>query len=181
MNDTEIRDYSLNSHERQLIHLLGNIFTIHGRSKNFGFTFAILQLKAPDEADGLDQEMIQRYIETNFHPVSISTISRILNQLTEQEYCDYVEERTHNYGRKRMKFFRKTSLKKVLLDRIDYAIQEFDAISTQLEKIKADALTDASNNSDLISLITYLQDVYSLSKKLYQRLQAMSESELRTL
>ena len=133
-------------------------------------------------ARGLYQETIQRYMQTNFHPVSISTISRILTQLTKQEYCDHIEERTQKYGRKRMKFFRKTSLKKVLNDRIGYAIKEFEDISSKLEIIKADALKGADdNNDDLLSLITNLQDVYSLSKKLYQRLQEMSEKELNSL
>jgi len=81
-----------------------------------------------------------------------------------------------------MKFFRKTSLKKVLNDRIGYAIKEFEDISSKLEIIKADALKGADdNNDDLLSLITNLQDVYSLSKKLYQRLQEMSEKELNSL
>ncbi|NHI94918.1 MAG: hypothetical protein EAX96_20685 [Candidatus Lokiarchaeota archaeon] len=182
MSFKEQKKYYLNDHEKQLLSMLGDTFAIHGRSKNFGLVFAILQLKALNEGQGLDQETIQGYIETNFKPVSVSTISRILNQLTNQGYCDSIEERTEDHGRKRLKFFRKESFKKLFENRINYSILEFEGISTKLNLIKNDILKINNNeNEELLELIDYLNEFYRISKKIYEQIKKMSQEELRSL
>ena len=182
MSFKDPKNYYLNEHEKQLLIMIGDTFAIHGRSKNFGLVFALLQLKALNKEQGMDQETIQGYIETNFKPVSVSTISRILNQLTSQEYCDSIEERTEDHGRKRLKFFRKGSFKKLFENRINYNILEFEGISNRLKMIKKSALNDnKSENKELLELIDYLNEFYTITKKIYERIKKMTQEELSSL
>ena len=179
MNFKEEKKYYLSKHEKELIIMLGDTFAIHGRSKNFGLVFALLQLKALNEEQGLDQETIQGFIETNFKPVSVSTISRILNLLTSQGYCDSIEERTEDHGRKRLKFFRKGSFKKLFENRINYSILEFERISKTLKMIKKSALNDdKTENKELVELIDYLNEFYVISKRIYEQIKKMTQEEL---
>ena len=106
----------------------------------------------------------------------------ILNQLTSQEYCDSIEERTEDHGRKRLKFFRKGSFKKLFENRINYNILEFEGISNRLKMIKKSALNDnKSENKELLELIDYLNEFYTITKKIYERIKKMTQEELSSL
>jgi DNA-binding transcriptional regulator GbsR (MarR family) len=156
----------LNKHELEIINIYGRMFALR-RSKNFGRIFALLQLKAKTEKNGLDQHQIMNLLNNHFperENISVSTVSRTLSKMTQAEYCKYKEGK-----RGKRKYYSHGSFKDLWEDRIEQNFREFEILITDLNKIKKNLLKEESQGDD--DLLNFLKDIlmmYEAILELYQ-------------
>ncbi|NHJ02950.1 MAG: hypothetical protein EAX86_12510 [Candidatus Heimdallarchaeota archaeon] len=162
-NQTE--DYTLSEHEKEFLTLYGKIFEIR-RSNNFGRIFALLTLKARFVENGLDQQEIVDYFNTNFpnNSISVSTVSRILAKMERSKYCESIPSQ----ARKR-KYFTQANFSQLTIERISYNIKEGEDLILKLQKL-ANNLTDdeKTKNPYLIDVIKNLEQVYEIITEYYK-------------
>ncbi|MHA2296393.1 MAG: hypothetical protein ACXAEU_08355 [Candidatus Hodarchaeales archaeon] len=173
---------TLTEPEKEFLAIYAGLFAIHGRSKNFGRIFALLNLKARSPDTGLDQKQIAAYITQNFTPVDVSTVSRILKKMEQQSFCNFKEEKHPHSNRNRHRYFAKTSFKDLLIGRLHASIKEANGMIGELDKLKGKVSDDeTSKNQDLLELVYYLERLYNLSVKLYNKFAVMTAEEFQDL
>jgi len=157
--------YRLSDHEKEFLDLYGKIFELR-RSYNFGRIFALFMLRARSAENGLDQQEIVNFFNTNFpkNSLSISTVSRILAKMEQGRYCDSIPGK----GRKR-KYFAKMKFSQLTIERITYNIKEGEELIKNLQKLKESLPPeDKSNNPAFIEVLENLEQVYAIITDYYR-------------
>ncbi len=162
---TQSKNYQLSNHEKEFLNLYGKIFELR-RSNNFGRIFALFMLRARSEENGLDQQEIVNYFDTNFpkNSLSISTVSRILKKMEQGKYCDS----SPSEGRKR-KYFAKVNFSQLTIERITYNIEEGENLIRNLQRLKESLpKEESSRNPGFIDMVENLEQVYEVITDFYK-------------
>ena len=148
------------------------------RSTNFGRVFALLLLRATNSSQGLEQDQIAETLTRNFNEsVSVSTISRVLNQMIIGGYCNYTEEKGK---RSKRKYYYAGTTKQLAIERIASQRKEGMKLIEMLKEIKKETLNanDNDQNSYLITSIDSLVTLYDVTFDLYMELEKKMKERL---
>jgi len=147
----------LSEYEKKFIKLYGDLFTLRDRSKNFGIIFSLLILKASDEIQGLTQDQIVKCLEKNniVTRISQSTVSRTLNQLEHNHYCQFIGENV----REKRKYFTKKSFHDLAFDLIQRNIQDGKHVITLMNNLAKEIPDELKKKGEMQNLLLKIEDI----------------------
>lgn len=136
---------------------------MQGRSETLGHIFGLLYLRAISPEKGLSQKQI-----TSLTCKSKSTVSRILELLVNQGFCDYKLEDNEKARAERL-YFIKGSFKETAIARSMKGIEDTTALKNNLKMIAEDMPLGKINRDqellERIELFTEFIDVLILTYK----------------
>jgi hypothetical protein len=101
--------------------------------------------------------------------------------MTKQHYIDFIEEKS-DYGRKRQKYFSRSSFKEISIDRLKYNIEEGAHILAELEKVKTNIPTEKlKDNQELLELLDQIKKIFEVLTELYNIFAGMMEEKFKNL
>ncbi|MBD3404621.1 MAG: winged helix-turn-helix transcriptional regulator [Candidatus Lokiarchaeota archaeon] len=153
------------SFEKQYIETFGEFYESRGMTKILGQVYAILAYKARDADNGLTQQEIADIIDR-----SVSTASRVLDQLSEMGFCGYIEE-INPRGRRERKYYMSSSIKQIAVGRFFKLIKDNIKLENELSQIEESIpKSEKKENRPLIKHLNEMKESIQMLNSLYKRM-----------
>ncbi|MHA2246809.1 MAG: hypothetical protein ACXADY_17830 [Candidatus Hodarchaeales archaeon] len=164
-NETTRQSISkLNQYEENFINCFIRFFEYRGRPSALGLVFGLLFAKAPSSRTGLSQTEITKFIGK-----SKSSISRALEQLSEQGFCSYILE-DNEIARAERKYYINGSFKELTISRTKKSLNENNFLKKDLEQItKTIPLHERKQNQMLVTIIDQFCDLIDILKLTHEK------------
>ena len=179
MVSKEDSKFLLLEHEKRFLEIFGEVFQLR-RSENFGLIFALLSLRARTKERALDQQDIVKFINLNFKKtndplkdkISLSTVSRTLNQMEMGNYCFSIPSQTIKgknrvTGRGRRLYYSDSNFSKLVVDRLNANIEMGIKLIETLTSIRKDSPLREEFN-EFREIIDDFKNVYEVTNEYYK-------------
>ena len=175
--------YILLEHEKRFLEIYSEVFQLR-RSTNFGIIFALLCLKARTKETALDQQDIVNFINHNFKntnnskkdKISLSTVSRALNQMETDNYClstpsKIIQGKGKTSGRGRRLYYTDSNFERLVIERLNANVKMGLKLITILTDLRNDA-PSTKEFDEFREIIDNFKRVYEVTTKYYDEILA---------
>lgn len=167
-------ELELSPFEKQYIETFGRFYESRGMTKIIGQVYAILAYQARDSDNGLTQQEIADMIDR-----SVSTASRVLDQLTDMGFCGYIEE-INDRGRRERKYYMSSSIKEIAVGRFFKLIKDNIRLENDLNQIRESIpKSERKANRQLLQHLDEMKESIEMLNILYKRMIEISKDVLK--
>ena len=131
---------------------------MRGQPETLGKIYALLAYKANSQEKGMDQQQIAKLVDR-----SVSTVSRLLNELETAGFCRYTEI-INKSGKRERKYFMLSSTKEIAKKRFRILIEQNEWFIGELSKVNK--LVSESGDTEEDVFLQHLSTIEVSAEKL---------------